>query len=85
MLDGNDSVPVQKPILSEELRNETYDHVKNILDEMRETFSRSPGETISRGAVELAYSRIAPYLSDYMGAVFEEICKQYLWHRLLFS
>ena len=25
---------------------------------------------ISRGAVELAYSRIAPYLSDYMGAVF---------------
>jgi len=38
---------------------------------------------ISRGAVELAYSRIAPYLSDYMGAVFEEICKQYLWKRLL--
>ena len=38
---------------------------------------------ISRGATELAYSRIAPYLSDYMGAVFEEICKQYLWNELL--
>lgn len=38
---------------------------------------------ISRGADELAYSRIEPYLSDYMGAVFEEISKQYLWHLLL--
>ena len=38
---------------------------------------------ISRGAVELAYSRIAPHLSAYMGSVFEEICKQYLWELLL--
>lgn len=38
---------------------------------------------ISRGATELAYKRIAPQLSDYMGAVFEEICKQYLWKLLL--
>lgn len=38
---------------------------------------------ISRGAVDIAYSHIAPYLSDYMGAVFEEICKQYLWSALL--
>lgn len=38
---------------------------------------------ISRGATELAYSRIKPHLSDYMGAVFEEICKQYLWSLLL--
>lgn len=38
---------------------------------------------ISRGAEEIAYQRIAPYLHDYMGTVFEEICKQYLWHRLL--
>ena len=33
---------------------------------------------ISRGAADLAYSRIAPELSAYMGGVFEEICKQYL-------
>lgn len=38
---------------------------------------------ISRGATELAYTRIESQLSDYMGGVFEEICKQYLWHLLL--
>jgi len=38
---------------------------------------------ICRGAVDLAYKRIEPYLSDYMGKVFEEICKQYLWKLLL--
>ena len=38
---------------------------------------------ISRGAVDLAYSRIAPELSSYMGSVFENICKQYLWKLLL--
>ncbi|MBR1591097.1 MAG: ATP-binding protein [Acidaminococcaceae bacterium] len=38
---------------------------------------------ISRGAADIAYARIAPYLSGYMGNVFEEICKQYLWKLLL--
>lgn len=38
---------------------------------------------ISRGASDLAYKRIAPELSSYMGGVFEEICKQYLWKLLL--
>ena len=38
---------------------------------------------ISRGAGGLAYQRIAPELSAYMGGVFEEICKQYLWKLLL--
>lgn len=38
---------------------------------------------IGRGAVDLAYKRIEPYLSDYMGKVFEEICRQYLWKLLL--
>ncbi|MEG1985156.1 MAG: ATP-binding protein, partial [Oscillospiraceae bacterium] len=38
---------------------------------------------ISRGATDLAYSRIAPQLNAYMGGVFEEICKQYLWKLLL--
>lgn len=38
---------------------------------------------ISRGASDLAYSRIAPLLSSYMGSVFEDICKQYLWKLLL--
>lgn len=38
---------------------------------------------IGRGAADLAYRRIEPHLSDYMGKVFEEICKQYLWRLLL--
>ena len=38
---------------------------------------------IARRATDLAYNRIIPHLSDYMGAVFEEICKQYLWSLLL--
>lgn len=38
---------------------------------------------ISRGAADIAYQRIAPELSTYMGSVFEEICKQYLWKLLL--
>lgn len=38
---------------------------------------------ISRGATDLAYKRIAPDLLSYMGGVFEEICKQYLWKLLL--
>lgn len=44
-----------------------------------------PGNTsvISRGAADLAYSRIAPGLSSYMSGVFEDICKQYLWRLLL--
>lgn len=38
---------------------------------------------IGRGAADLAYQRIAPHLSGYMGKVFEQICKQYLWKLLL--
>lgn len=38
---------------------------------------------ISRGAADLAYKRISPALSSYMGGIFEDICKQYLWKLLL--
>lgn len=38
---------------------------------------------IMRGAADFVYKRIEPQLSEYMGAVFEEICKQYLWKLLL--
>lgn len=38
---------------------------------------------IARGASDLAYQRIAPELPHYMGGVFEEIWKQYLWKLLL--
>lgn len=38
---------------------------------------------IARGAADLVYRRIEPFLSDYMGKVFENICTQYLWKLLL--
>lgn len=38
---------------------------------------------IARGAADLVYRRIEPQLSEYMGKVFEDICKQYLWKLLL--
>ena len=38
---------------------------------------------IARGATDVVYSRVEPLLCDYMGKVFEEICKQYLWKQLL--
>ena len=38
---------------------------------------------ISRGATDLAYRRISSELPSYMGGVFEDICRQYLWELLL--
>ena len=38
---------------------------------------------IARGAADLAYKRIVPSFSDYMGKVFEDISTQYLWELLL--
>lgn len=38
---------------------------------------------IMRGASDVVYRRIYPEFSDYMGNVFEEICKQYLWKMLI--
>ena len=38
---------------------------------------------IARGAADLVYKKIEPQLPHYMGRVFEEICKQYLWKQLL--
>lgn len=38
---------------------------------------------IARGAKDLVYKKVEAQLSDYMGKVFEEICKQYLWNQLL--
>ena len=35
--------------------------------------------TINRGLADIVYNRIAPHITSFMGSVFEEICKQYLW------
>ena len=46
-------------------------------------FVQENNSVISRGAADLVYKRIEPHLSEYMGKVFEEICKQYLWKQLV--
>ncbi len=46
-------------------------------------FVPSNTSIISRGAIDLAYQRIAPEISSYMGGIFEEVCKQYLWMLLI--
>ena len=38
---------------------------------------------IARGADDLAYKKIEPLLTDYMGKVFEDIAIQYLWKLLI--
>ena len=38
---------------------------------------------IMRGAIDVAYKRIEPHIPTYMGKVFEEICKEYLWKLLI--
>ena len=35
--------------------------------------------SIHRGLMDPVYKKISPMFSDYMGAVFEDICIQYLW------
>ena len=35
--------------------------------------------SVNRGLVDDVYKKILPKISDYMGAVFENICIQYLW------
>jgi AAA+ ATPase superfamily predicted ATPase len=34
---------------------------------------------LQNGMIDLAYKNVSKQLNAYMGAVFEEICKQYLW------
>ncbi len=38
---------------------------------------------ISRAGADGAYGRIGSHLSEYMGLVFEDICRQFLWNELI--
>lgn len=46
------NAPAQKSIVSEELRDETYTHTKNLLEEMRYSFVNYPGESISKSTID---------------------------------
>ena len=38
---------------------------------------------INRGLADVVYNKIEPHLTEFMGAVFEEICIQYMWRQLI--
>jgi HD-GYP domain-containing protein (c-di-GMP phosphodiesterase class II) len=61
---NKDSGPAQKLILSDELINEAYDHTKSILDEMRETFSRAPGDGISKGLIDKSRTLVDKIITE---------------------
>ena len=66
--------------------NASQKSVYSIEDNMFRFWYRFVSENnsiIARGASGLAYKRIEPHISAYMGKVFEEICRQYLWKLLI--
>lgn len=38
---------------------------------------------LSMGATDMVYRRIENYLPEYMGNIFEDMCRQYMWQLLL--
>lgn len=46
------------------------------------TFIDSNLDSISLAGPQAAWNSVQPQLSGYMGVVFEDICRQYLWHCL---
>lgn len=59
-----ESAPAQKNILSDELRNETYLHTKNLFEEIRNTFATSPGDSINRGTIDKSRTLVDKIISD---------------------
>ena len=53
-----------KAVLSEELKTEAYDHTKNILDEIRETFIKSPADSISFSAIDKSKTLMKKIISE---------------------
>lgn len=66
----------QKSMISEELKNETYNHTRNILDEIRNTFNHSPGAGINKGVIDKSrdlVSRIISQADKKDDSVFEAV------------
>ena len=69
---------ILKAILSEELINETYDHTKNILEEIRETFIKSPIDSISYETINKSRTLMDKIISEVdknENGVFEIVTK----------
>ncbi|MBQ5319299.1 MAG: ATP-binding protein [Oscillospiraceae bacterium] len=46
-------------------------------------FVQNNTSVINRGFADIVYKKIEPQIMGFMGAVFEEICKQYMWQLLI--
>ncbi len=71
-------VKKERPILQEKSKKTIY----RLADSMFRFWYRFVPQNIAQiqsGAGDKVYDSIEPYISGYMGEVFEEICKQYLW------
>jgi len=75
-------VKKETPYGEKESRKSTYSIEDNMF-RFWYRFVPNNSSVIERGATDLVYKRIEAQLPDYMGSVFEEICKQYLWKQLL--
>ena len=75
-------VKKERPILAEKTKKTIY----RLADNMFRFWYRFVPQNISQiqsGAGEKVYESVAPQIPAYMGEVFEEICKQYLWRENL--
>ena len=64
MIKNTNNEPLNKAILSEELRNEAYNHTKNVLEEIRETFIKSPADSISRSSIDKSRAMMDKIISE---------------------
>jgi len=74
----NENEPIHKVILSEILINETYDHTKNVLNEIRETFVKSPVDSISHSAINKSRTLMDKIISEVdnnKSGIFEIVTK----------
>lgn len=68
----------ENPIADKSSRRPVY----KLTDNMFRFWYRFLPDNISlvmRGMAEIACQRIMPYINEYMGFIFEDICRQYLW------
>lgn len=75
-------VQKEKPYGEKNSRKSIY-YIEDNMFRFWYRFVPDNNSVIARGGVDLVYKRIEPHLSDYMGKVFEDICRQYLWKLLL--
>ena len=73
-------VKKETPILDKSMRRTVY-IVNDNLFRFWYRFVPDNIAAITRGFADDVYKRIEPAINDYMGAVFEEICAQYLWKK----